>query len=60
MSSRRNYEFDSVLEMAGDMDHIQLILSDPNSEEALVLGKKHRKMDANEHFLGEDSTKANA
>ena len=60
MSSRRNYEFDSVLEMASDIDHLSELLSDPDPEEHLELGKKHRKMDIHEKFLGEDASKPDA
>ena len=60
MTSRRNYEMDGAMEMAGYMDHLEVTVSDNDPETRLELGKVHRKMDIHAKFLGEDASAQDA
>ena len=60
MPNRRNYDFGSVLDMASDINHMNVLLADPDPEVALSIGRVHRKMEIHWRFLEERSDCADA
>ena len=60
MSNRRNYGFGSVLDMASDVNHMNVLLGDPDPEVAFSIGRVHRKMEMHHRFLEEPSDCADA
>ena len=58
-SNLRNYDFNDVLEMLGDLCEMALITSG-SDDESLKAGKRHRKQQLHRKYLGEDGTVSDA